>query len=129
MHTGFDIAFPRTPLCDPGRVVKVVERFPKLRLVTTHLGGWDDWDEVRRLLIGRPLFMELSYALDFLKPEVARQMIIDHPSDYLLFGSDSPWSDQKKSLNLLRALDLDPSLFQKITRDNAEKLLSATCPP
>jgi len=128
MHTGYDIAFPRTPLCDPVKIDKVLKRFPELKLVTTHLGAWDHWDEVRRLLIGRPVYMELSYALDFLDPAVARQMIVDHPADYLLFGSDSPWSDQNNSLELLRSLNLDPALFRKITRDNALDLLALTCP-
>ncbi|MGW8161213.1 MAG: amidohydrolase family protein [Desulfobulbales bacterium] len=124
MHTGFDIAFPRIPLCDPSRIIKVVNMFPDLKLITTHLGAWDHWDEARRLLIGRPIYMELSYALDFLDLETARQMIIDHPPEYLLFGSDSPWSDQENALRLLRQLDLEPDLFQKIIRVNAEHLLA-----
>ena len=124
MHTGFDIAFPRVELCNPTRVLKVLEKFPTLKLITTHLGAWDQWDEVRELLIGKPIYMELSYSLDFLEPQIARDMITSHPSEYLLFGSDSPWSDQKNSLNLLRALDLEAKLFQRITRNNAESLLS-----
>lgn len=128
MHTGFDIAFPRMELCNPARIVKIVEKFPDLKLVTTHLGAWDQWEEVRELLIGKPIFMELSYALDFLEPEIAKKMIMDHPAEYLLFGSDSPWSDQLNTLELLTALDLDQKLFQRITRDNAESLLSPATP-
>lgn len=124
MHTGFDIAFPRMELCDPSRVLKVVEKFPDLRLITTHLGAWDQWEEVRELLIGKPIYMELSYALDFLDPVVARDMILKHPEDYILFGSDSPWSDQMNTLKLLRDLDLPPDLFAKITSTNARKLLN-----
>ena len=124
MHTGFDIAFPRVELCNPPRILKVLEKFPELKLITTHLGAWDQWDEVRELLIGKPIYMELSYALDFLEPQIARDMITMHPPGYLLYGSDSPWSDQKNSLELLRALNLEPELFQRITRDNAESLLN-----
>lgn len=128
MHTGYDIAFPRTPLCNPEKILRVAERFPELKLVTTHLGAWDDWEEVRRLLIGRPIYMELSYSLDFLPAETARQMIINHPADYLLFGSDSPWSDQKNTLELLEKLNLGPDLLKRITRENARHLLSVTNP-
>lgn len=124
MHTGFDIAFPRVALCDPARICKVLEKFPELKLITTHLGAWDQWDEVREMLTGKPVYMELSYALDFLEPQTARDMITNHPPEYLLFGSDSPWSDQKNSLDLLRELDLEAELFQRITKDNAESLLS-----
>lgn len=125
MHTGFDIAFPRDPLCDPSRIRKVVERFPELKLITTHLGAWDHWEESRRLLIGRPIYMEISFALDFLDRESARQMLTSHPADYLLFGSDSPWADQHAALELLRGLDLEPELLNKITSGNAARLLAA----
>ena len=124
MHTGFDIAFPRVPLCDPSRVVGVLDRFPGLTLVTTHLGAWDHWDEARRLLVGRPIYMEISYSLDFLDPATAREMVVSHPPEFLLFGSDSPWSDQGNTLRLLRELDLDPGLFRKIVHGNGERLLS-----
>ncbi len=124
IHTGYDIAFPRTPLCTPSRILAVSERFPDLLLITTHLGGWDDWDEVERLLIGKPIHMEISFALDFLEPEQARRMLSAHPSDYLLFGSDSPWADQGESLGMLRALNLPDGLIRKITRHNAETLLT-----
>jgi predicted TIM-barrel fold metal-dependent hydrolase len=93
-------------------------------MITTHLGAWDHWDEARRLLIGRPVYMELSYALDFLDADTARQMIISHPPEYLLFGSDSPWSDQENTLRLLRRLELDPVLFRNIVRDNGKRLLA-----
>jgi hypothetical protein len=125
MHTGFDIAFPRDLLCDPSRIRKVVERYPELKLVTTHLGAWDHWEESRRLLIGKPIYMEISFALDYLDRDTARQMLTSHPADYLLFGSDSPWADQRTALELLRGLDLEPELFAKITRDNAAGLLPA----
>jgi len=128
MHTGFDIAFPRTERCNPARVLTVLEKFPELKLITTHLGAWDQWAEVRELLIGKPVYMELSYALDFLDPQIARTMITDHPREYLLFGSDSPWSDQKASLDLLRGLNLETELFHSITRDNAESLLNRLSP-
>lgn len=122
MHTGFDIAFPRTDLCSPIRILNIVEKFPELKLITTHLGSWDDWDRVQELLIGKPIYMEISYALDFLDPQVAREMIINHPAQYILFGSDSPWSDQKNTLDLLEILDLEPILFDRITGGNAEQL-------
>lgn len=123
MHTGYDIAYPRIDICGPTRVLNVIGRFPDLKLVTTHMGAWDDWQAVRKLLIGKPIYMEISYALDFLKPQIARDMITSHPSDHILFGSDSPWSDQKNTLQLLQNLNLDPHLFDRITRINAEKLL------
>ncbi len=125
MHTGFDIAFPRIRRADPQKIIAVTRRFPDLKLITTHLGGWDDWDEVRRKLIGRPIYMDLSFSLHYLPPSAARRLLLDHPADHLLFGSDSPWEDQARALQLLRNLALEKSIEEKILWKNAHRLLKA----
>lgn len=123
MHTGFDIAFPRVRRCDPQRIVRVLSRFPRLRFVAAHLGGWADWDEVEKYLIGRPIFLEISYTLGLLPQERVRSMILAHPRDRVLFGTDSPWQDQKETLDRLRALHLGENWEQAILSANAWRLL------
>lgn len=123
MHTGFDIAYPRTRRADSKRILNVIRKFPDLKLITTHLGGWDDWEEVRQHLTGKPVYMELSFALDFLDQIRIRDMLLSHPPEYLLFGSDSPWADQATTLKLLERLDLDDELYAAITGGNAARLL------
>jgi len=123
VHSGFDIAYPRIRRTDPDQVVRLLQRFPDLQLITTHLGGWEDWKEVRRLLIGKKIYMEISFALNFLTPEQAREMITSHPPDYILFGTDSPWADQQDYLQQLCALNLEDPLLEKITWQNGKRLL------
>ena len=122
-HTGFDIAYPRTRRCDPAQVRAVLKKFPDLQLITTHLGGWDDWQEVERLLIGRPIYMEISFAMGFLSPKTMARLLTAHPADFLLFGTDSPWQDQKEYLSQLQQLQLKPDLMRKILQENGRKLL------
>ncbi|SPQ01411.1 Amidohydrolase 2 [Candidatus Sulfobium mesophilum] len=123
MHTGFDLAFDRVRIADPEKILRVVETCPDLKLVTSHLGAWEDWDEVERLMIGEKVYMEISYALDILDPRRARDMILAHPAEYVLFGTDSPWTSQDKTLSLLLNLRLGPDLEKKILRENALALL------
>ncbi len=123
MHTGFDLAFERKRICDPEKIMRVLENVPDLMLVTSHLGAWEDWDEVERLMIGKKIYMEISYSLDILDKERARRMILAHPAEYVLFGTDSPWTGQDKTLSLLNGLGLGPDLEKKILRDNALALL------
>ncbi len=123
VHTGFDIAFPRIRRADPVQVDKVLQQFPELRLITTHLGGWDDWQEVERVLIGRPIYLEISFALEYLKPQQAWRLLTSHPEEYLLFGTDCPWADQSRSLKQLRELELSETLFKKILWENGTALL------
>jgi len=123
MHTGFDIAFPRIRRADPQRMLRIQDMFPDLKLITTHLGAWQQWDEVREFLLGREIYMELSFALDDLGPERAREMIMGHPDGYVLFGTDSPWTDQARTLALLEELQLPSNRLQAILSGNAARLL------
>lgn len=125
MHTGFDFAFDRERIADPQRILNVVDRFPGLKIVTSHLGAWDDWDEVERLLAGRSIYMEISFALDLLEKERAREIILKHPKDRILFGTDSPWTGQEATLSLFLNLRLGQEIEQLVLRDNAERLLNS----
>jgi predicted TIM-barrel fold metal-dependent hydrolase len=123
MHTGYDIAFPRIRRADPQKLLSVKERFPALKLVTTHLGAWQQWDEVRQHLLGREILMEISFAMEDLGPEQARDMVMAHPDGYVLFGTDSPWTDQAQTLALLKKLNLPEKKLARILAGNALELL------
>ena len=123
IHAGYDIAYPRIRLADPARILDVCRQFPDLKLIATHLGGWDEWEDVETLLVGKPVFMELSFALNELAPARLRRILLAHPADFLLFGTDAPWTDQADSLDLLRRLDLPEALVERITVTNARRLL------
>ncbi len=122
-HTGFDVAYPRDRVCDPVRIVSVMDRFPELKLVCSHLGAWMDWDEVENHMIGRPIYTDISFAISWIGPERARDFLLRHPADYILFGTDSPWADQGASITELHALKLPAELESKILGRNAERLL------
>jgi uncharacterized protein len=122
-HTGFDIAFPKIRRADAPRIANVMRLFPRLKFIATHLGAWHDWELVREHLIGREIYIEISFSLDYMTPEEARELLTSHSPDYLLFGTDSPWAGQKESVAALRALNLGEELERKIFCDNARKLL------
>ena len=91
--------------------------------MTTHCGAWEDWDEARKHVVGKPIYMDMSYSLGYLSREAMRTILLDHPSEFLLFGTDSPWEDQAEALQALRDLDLGSSREQAMLVDNARRLL------
>lgn len=127
-HTGFDLAFPRTRRCDPVRIRRVIDRFPRLRFVATHLGAWEDYDEVEKHLIGRPIYLDVAYAIDWAGRDRAIRMLHRHPVDFVLFGSDSPWADQADTLAQVRALQLGADREASLLGGNAARLLHLTFP-
>lgn len=122
-HTGFDLAFPRERRCDPVRILRVLERFPGLAFVASHLGAWEDWDEVERHLVGRPIYLDLSFAIDGIGPPRARELILRHPPEYMLFGSDSPWAGQQETIDQVRGLELGAQRERLLFAENAMRLL------
>jgi predicted TIM-barrel fold metal-dependent hydrolase len=124
MHTGYDIAFERIDRAGPKRVLNVIARFPQLKLITTHMGAWYDWDEVERQLLGKPIYMDISVSRQFLDEHRFRKLLLNHPSDYILFGSDSPWADQHSEIQAIGRLDLPEKFMKKLFYENAMKLLA-----
>ena len=84
-----------------------------------------EWADVRRLLTGEPIYMEISFALDFLDQIRLRDILLSHPPEYLLFGTDSPWTDQATTLKMLGKLGLPEALFARMTSSNAQRLLAS----
>ena len=123
MHTGFDIAFPKERRADPEKLLKIKNAFPKLKFITTHLGAWQQWDEVQELLIGRQIYMEISFAFDYMSPETTRTMLMCHPEEYILFGTDSPWTNQGKTLLQLKNLMIPEKKLESMLSRNAISLL------
>ena len=107
VHGGIDIGLPDPIRCTPARTVKVLQDTGTDKLIVAHMGGWTLWDEVEELLIGR--------------------MVRDHGADRILFGTDSPWCDQKQSKEWILHTDLTGEEKEKILGENARKLLGFSC--
>ncbi len=125
LHTGFDFAFGRVRKADPGKVIGIHQVFPGLKLVATHMGAWEDWPDVERVMAGRKIYMEISFSLEFMDRGLARNIMMKHPPECILFGTDSPWTNQRETLDLLQGLSLDPALGNRILGENALSLLSS----
>ncbi len=124
-HAGFDVGYPKDRIADPVRMVRVAERFPALRIVAAHLGGWGDWDNVAKHLVGKKVYFDTSFAVKLCGKELATKIIKAHLPEYLLFGTDSPWTDQGVEVTNIEGLDISDDLKEKILWGNAEKLLKS----
>ncbi len=124
-HTGFDMAYPRDRRADPRRIMHVVRRFPGLCFISTHCGAWCDWEEVRRHLLGQPIWIDTAFSLECMDAGSARELLLGHPAERLLFGTDSPWADQARAIALVRRLDLGAPREGMLLGGNAARLLAS----
>ena len=123
MHCGFDMCFPTDPRAQPDRVRRVVDRHPGLKLVATHLGGLWSWDEVERVLVGRPVYFGTSFSLEDLGLERAAALIRRHGAEKVMFGTDWPWKAFDRELDLIERLDLTRAEKDAIRWGNAARVL------
>ena len=122
-HTGFDMAYSRDSRAEPRRIVNVLRRFPGLCFICSHCGAWCDWEEVRRHLLGHPVWIETSFSLECMDATSARELLMGHPAEYLMFGTDSPWTDQTQAVALVRRLNLGSPREEMLLGGNAARLL------
>lgn len=137
-HAGLDVGFPGVERCIPKMIQNAVNTVRPKKLVLAHMGGWKLWKEAAELLCGRGLFIDTSFSigkmvqdtpyysdeeLQLLSAEEAKNVINAFGADNVLFGTDSPWSDQRESAKNILNLDLSDEVKEKILCKNAEKLL------
>ncbi|MBU0606587.1 MAG: amidohydrolase family protein [Armatimonadetes bacterium] len=118
MHAGDEI-FPLPEIQPtPERLARLLDRFPKLRMIAAHAGGYKMWDEVEHELVGRDLLFDISYTTDKAPLDQLRRIVLNHGTDKILWGSDFPWQSQMMALEGLRALGLSPEQERAILGDN-----------
>ncbi len=107
----------------PARLLKVLDKFPKLIAIAAHLGGYQRWDETD-VISGHPrVYMDTSSSLMFLTPEKAVDIIRKHGAERVFFGTDSPMWGHKEELERFNRLELTPSEREMILSGNAEAFL------
>ncbi|MCD4823540.1 MAG: amidohydrolase family protein [Phycisphaerae bacterium] len=131
-HCGRDIGFMGDHAADrasPRRVANVLDKFPGLRILCTHMGGWKMWQQVNQYLIGKDVYLETSFSLGYLPDEQLLDMIRSHSPDRICFGTDWPWRNQHEELKRWEQIGLDKSgepgekTLQKLKMNNAARLL------
>lgn len=123
-HAGLDRGLPDPIHSTPERLAKVHKDFPSLRMVVAHMGGEAVFDETERRLLGKDIFLDTSFVLRVMPPPVLERFVKKHPAERILFGSDSPWTDQSEELRFLMSLPyLNGAEKEKIAGGNAAQLL------
>lgn len=137
-HAGFDIGFPGVRRCTPEMVKNAVETVRPKRLVLAHMGGWRMWQKAADMLCGKGLYIDTSFSIGKMTQETpyyseeelkllsiseAAEVISAFGEDNVLFGTDSPWSDQKAEVETVLSLPVADGAKEKILYKNAEKLL------
>ncbi len=122
-HAGVDIGLPPPVHCTPERLARVLDQVPQMTAIASHMGGYAQWHDVERWLLGRELFFDTSYAQADMGAEYMTALIEAHDPARVLFGTDSPWTDQAAEVAAFRELPLTEVAQAAVLGDNAARLL------
>ncbi|MDA8098513.1 MAG: amidohydrolase family protein [Nitrospiraceae bacterium] len=122
-HTGLDVAFPGNLQADIARVRRVAEDFRGLTIVATHVGGWRQWDRAAVLASCPNVYTETSMTMPEMSDDEFIRLVSLFDENRILFGSDSPWTDQKNMLERTQSLRLPDRIKAKMLWQNAQALL------
>jgi predicted TIM-barrel fold metal-dependent hydrolase len=123
-HAGADIAID-TVSSTPAVFARVLDAYPRLRVVLAHMGGWQQWDEVLEVLVGRDVVLETSFTLGYIGADRFMELVRAHGAERVAFGSDGPFGDVAAELRAFGALALEEDERAAIMWDNAERFLSS----
>ncbi len=137
-HAGKDIGFPGVNHCSVTMIRHAIEETGPFRFILAHMGGWKEWEDVPSLA-DTGVWLDTAFSTDHIIPadkeewEQDELAMLDQDTfmhlvkiftpEKILFGTDSPWSDQKASLDWIRKLPLAENEREMILHENAENIL------
>ena len=124
IHAGWDIGFPGNDFAMPERIFNAIKKIKNpQKIILAHMGGWRAWDEAEKFFADyRGVYIDTAFSLgsftpngdnfykspeecEMLSPEKFVKLIKSFGASRVIFGTDSPWSSQKDSVENFKALE------------------------
>lgn len=115
------------PYSKAEKLVKIMKRFPDLKVIAAHFGSYSEWEKVPMLVDMPNIVFDTSSSLPFMSTERARDLVKLIGTDRLMFGSDYPVVLPHEELKLFFRMELSEEDNRRILYDNAIRYLSE-CP-
>ncbi len=123
VHAGIDIGIPHPVHCPPQKSLEVINKLQPPKLVLAHMGGWKQWDQVEEYLVGKNVYLDCAFCSDYMTKEQFERMVKEHGADKVLFASDSPWEDPRRTLEWVESTSLTKEMKRRMYMQNACQLL------
>lgn len=121
-HMGDD----RYDYSKPWRLAKVLDDFPRLRVIAAHLGGYKTWNESRDYLKNDRVRFDVSSTLPILGIEKSLEQIRYFGSDRCFFGIDYPLWNYTEEFERFFQLKLTPDELKRILAQNVKDFFGVT---
>ena len=133
-HTGTDLGYPGLYRCTTPMIANVLKSLRGVKLVLAHMGGCGNWEDIMEVVADSDVMLDCAYSLGCTldmegKPMAGMPSLLTAEQfmtmekvlgpERILFGTDSPWMDQRHTLDLFLSLPLSPEAQARILYQNA----------
>lgn len=122
-HAGLDYGFAPPYGATPDKLCKALSYFDS-PVIAAHWGGVNCGEDVLKYLAGTDIIFDTSFGYAAMPRYYALKIVEKHGTDKILFGTDTPWHTADMEIRLLNTLNLTNIETDKITAENAKKLLN-----
>lgn len=143
VHAGLDINDPCALYSSVSNIRNLLKIIHPDKLILAHMGGHLCWDEAEEMLAEylstasgkESLYLDTAFSLpspvlsqnidyEFLATDRFCRLVKLVGSEHVLFGTDSPWTDQGPSIEAIRNSGLTEKEISQILGKNAKNLLN-----
>lgn len=126
MHTGWDCYSPDVIHAVPEELRKIALAFPETTFIFAHMGGLKLWDDTEKYLTGlNNVYFDTAVCASIgMDKRQAERILLKHPPENVLMGSDCPWEDIRTSIRFIESFDISDDFKEKIFYKNAAELLN-----
>ncbi|MBQ6586984.1 MAG: amidohydrolase family protein [Coriobacteriales bacterium] len=107
----------------PIRLLRVLDKYPKLKAIAAHFGGYQAWDVARDLFPGTDIMFDCSSALFFLSPARAQEMVRTYGVEHIMFGVDFPMWSHEDEFHRFLGLGLTHDENKAVLYDNFARFM------
>lgn len=118
-HTGDD----RYEYSRPERLMNIAKKFPKMRFIGAHFGGYRRWNETDGYKNLDNVFFDTSSSLPFIGAETAKKLIEKFGAERFFFGTDFPMWNATEEISRFNEIALTDDEKDKIFYKNVTEFL------
>ena len=123
-HAGEDAGFTAPWHAEPYKIAEVAKRYPEAVIIAAHMGGDNMWQDAAKELAHLPnVYMDVSFSAGRMLQEDFQKACSMWRADRILFGTDSPWHDVRRSIEAVKKLPISEENMNLLFSGNALRIL------
>ena len=119
LHVGDD----RYDYSEPSRLVKMAKKYPNVRFISAHFGGYRRWEDAKLYVGLNNVYFDTCSSLTFISPEKAKEIIDMLGVEKFFFATDFPMWDATGEIERFNKIKLNEKEREMVFSANIKKLL------